>query len=171
MEKEDIYCPLNSARSFINGEIPPESVQQILRGALLTAYGSARNTMELYITDEKPLLERLSDVREGAEILKYCSLAIIVVADRLYDGSWIENSLASVWAICSKASELGVAYAPLQIRGYSLSDGTLSDEMVRGIMEIPEGKTVCSIVALGYSEIESYKVEDDELDWERVHIK
>lgn len=171
METENIYSPLNSAKSFRNGEIPPESVQQILRGALLTVYGSANNTVELYVTDEKPLLERLSDVRDGAEILKYSSMAVAVAADRLYDGSWIENSMTSVWAICSKAAELGVAYVPLQIRGYSLSDGMLSDEIVRGIMGIPESKTVCSIVALGYSEFESYKVEDDDLDWERVHIK
>ncbi len=171
METEDIFCPLNTAKSFTEGEIPPETVQQILRGALLSAYGSAENTMELYVTDEEPLLERLSDVREGAEILKNCSLAIVVVADRLYDGSWIEHGLASVWAICSKAAEMGVAYVPLQIRGYSLSDGTLSDEIVRGIMEIPESKTVCSIVALGHSAVGNSRVEDENLDWERVHIK
>ena len=153
------------------GDIPADDVQMILQAALLAAYGDSSNSIELYATESRLQLEQLADSRDsGAENVRNASLAVAVVADKLYDGSWIENCSHAVWAMRAQALELGVGCCVVQIRGYSLSDGTLSDDVVRGIMDIPDGKTVYALVAFGNAEMKPTVINAEELDWSKVHI-
>lgn len=171
MKISDILSVSLGVKDFQPGDIPADDVQKILQSALLSAYGNPSNTMELYATESRLQLEQLADSREsGAEAVGRASLAVVVVADKLYDGSWIENCSHAVWAMRAQALELGVACQVVQIRGYSLTDGTLSDDVVRGVMDIPDGKTVYALVAFGSAEIKPSAVDAEELDWSKVHI-
>ncbi len=162
--------PKSTQIVFSDKEIPAEYVQTLLQAALGTMHKGTGNTCELYVTDNRQLMDRLADAREsGAEAIKSAPLAVAVVADRLYDGSWVENCQNAVWAMRIAASELKLASVAIQIRGYSLTDGTLSDDVVRGVLDIPDGKTVCVLFAVGYAEIND-KAGDEDLEWERIHI-
>lgn len=165
----DVLSRELAAPGFDGGDIPAEGVRLVLRAALLAIQKG--NSVQMYVTDEAALLERLKDARSGgAECLSGASLAVALTADRLYDGAWMENSCRVAWAMCRQAAELGLAYKLVQIRGYQLSDGTMSDDVVRGVLGIPEEQTVCAVVALGYSYIENNPAADDDLDWERIKI-
>lgn len=165
----DVLSRELAAPGFDGGDIPAEDVRLVLLAALRSLQEG--NSVRLYVADEPSLLERLKDARDGgAECLLTASLAVALSADRLYDGAWMENSSRVAWAMCCQAAELGIAYRQVQIRGYQLSDGTMSDDVVRGVLGIPEGQTVCTVVALGYSSIESKPLADDELDWTRINI-
>lgn len=171
MKIKEILYPLSVPFSFDTKEIPADDVRHLLQSALFTAKGNAANTCEFYVTDDVALMERLAGSREyGAEALLSAPLVVAIVADRLYDGAWIENCSAAEWAIRMEAASMGLTTVAIQIRGYSLSDGTLSDEVVRGILGVPDDKTVFALLAVGYVGECDGCDEDNELEWERIHI-
>lgn len=173
MRIEEILAMELGDRQFCRTEIQADDVEQVLRAALIATYGKDGNTVELYPVEDPHLLERLADARDhGAECIAQAPMAVAVVADRLYDGAWVENCSAVVWAMCAQAAERQLAYRSVQIRGYQLTDGTMSDEVVRGILDIPEGKTVYAVVAIGTADISAPPVEidDEQLEWQRIHI-
>lgn len=173
MRIEEILAMELGDRQFCRTEIQADDVEQVLRAALIATYGKDGNTVELYPVEDPHLLERLADARDhGAECIAQAPMAVAVVADRLYDGAWVENCSAVVWAMCAQAAERQLAYRSVQIRGYQLADGTMSDEVVRGILDIPESKTVYAVVAIGTVDKSAPPVEidDEQLEWQRIHI-
>lgn len=173
MRIEKILAMEIGDRQFCRTEIQADDVEQVLRAALIATYGKDGNTVELYPVEDPYLLERLADARDhGAECIAQAPMAVAVVADRLYDGAWVENCSAVVWAMCAQAAERQLAYRSVQIRGYQLTDGTMSDEVVRGILDIPESKTVYAVVAIGTADKSAPPVEkdDEQLEWQRIHI-
>lgn len=173
MRIEEIQAMEIGDRQFCRTEIQADDVEQVLRAALIATYGKDGNTVELYPVEDPHLLERLADARDhGAECIAQAPMAVAVVADRLYDGAWVENCSAVVWAMCAQAAERQLAYRSVQIRGYQLTDGTMSDEVVRGILDIPESRTVYAVVAIGTADKSAPPVEidDEQLEWQRIHI-
>lgn len=173
MRIEEILAMEIGDRQFCRTEIQADDVEQVLRAALIATYGKDGNTVELYPVEDPHLLERLADARDhGAECIAQAPMAVAVVADRLYDGAWVENCSAVVWTMCAQAAERQLAYRSVQIRGYQLTDGTMSDEVVRGILDIPESKTVYAVVAIGTADKSAPPVEkdDEQLEWQRIHI-
>lgn len=173
MRIEEILAMEIGDRQFCRTEIQADDVEQVLRAALIATYGKDGNTVELYPVEDPHLLERLADARDhGAECIAQAPMAVAVVADRLYDGAWVENCSAVVWAMCAQAAERQLAYRSVQIRGYQLTDGTMSDEVVRGILDIPESRTVYAVVAIGTADKSAPPVEidDEQLEWQRIHI-
>lgn len=173
MRIEEILAMELGDRQFCRTEIQADDVEQVLRAALLVTCGKERNTVELYPVEDPHLLERLADARDhGAECIAQAPMAVAVVADRLYDGAWVENCSAVVWAMCAQAAERQLAYRSVQIRGYQLTDGTMSDEVVRGILDIPESKTVYAVVAIGTADkyAPPVEIDDEQLEWQRIHI-
>lgn len=173
MRIEEILAMEIGDRQFCRTEIQADDVEQVLRAALLATCGNEGNSVELYPVEDPHLLERLADARDhGAECIAQAPMAVAVVADRLYDGAWVENCSAVVWAMCAQAAERQLAYRSVQIRGYQLTDGTMSDEVVRGILDIPESKTVYAVVAIGTADKPAPPVEidDEQLEWQRIHI-
>lgn len=173
MRIEEILAMEIGDRQFCRTEIQADDVEQVLRAALIATYGKDGNTVELYPVEDPHLLERLADARDhGAECIAQAPMAVAVVADRLYDGAWVENCSAVVWAMCAQAAERQLAYRSVQIRGYQLTDGTMSDEVVRGILDIPESRTVYAVVAIGSADKSAPPVEidDEQLEWQRIHI-
>lgn len=172
MKKENIISPYCNTLKFKTQELSPDEVQQLLQVAIVSTQNPENNTCEFYVTDDTDLLEKLADVRDyGSKNIKNAPMAVAVVADRLYDGAWIENCSSAVWAISCKAAELELGCEAVQIRGYTLSDGVLSDDAVRGILGIPDGKTVFALLAIGYVDLSPKHANDEaELDWGKVHI-
>ena len=173
MRIEEILAMEIGDRQFCRTEIQADDVEQVLRAALIATYGKDGNAVELYPVEDPHLLERLADARDhGAECIAQAPMAVAVVSDRLYDGAWVENCSAVVWAMCAQAAERQLAYRSVQIRGYQLADGTMSDEVVRGILDIPESKTVYAVVAIGTADKSAPPVEidDEQLEWQRIHI-
>ncbi len=156
---------------FLKKELEPEAVGLLLRAGLLFATEDAQDSLELYVTDNGHAIERLADAREDkARAILGAPLVVAVTADRLYDGAWIENSSRSVWMMCAQAASMKISYSVVQIRGYALGDGTLADDVVCGILDIPENKTIYALVAFGYAAEHGVVADAESLGWERIHI-
>jgi hypothetical protein len=69
-----------------------------------------------------------------------------------------------------QAHDLGVGSCWVQIRGHYLPDGTKSEQVVRGILELPDEDNVLCVIAFGIpaEPLESHN--EDELKWENVKI-
>ena len=156
---------------FLKKELEPEAVGLLLRAGLLFATEEAQDSLELYVTDNGHAIERLAEAREDkAGAILGAPLIVAVTADRLYDGAWIENSSRAVWMMCAQAASMKISYCVVQIRGCALGDGTLADEVVRGILGIPERKTVYALVAFGYAANYGDVAGDENLGWDIIHI-
>ncbi len=170
MTVENIKCHCNPS-SFLKKEFEPEALGLLLRAGLLFASEDAEDSLELYVTDDAHAIERLAEAREDrAGTILEAPFVVAVTADRLYDGAWVENCSRSVWMMCAQAASMKIAYCIVQIRGYALSDGTLADEVVRGILGIPDSKTVYALIAFGYAADYGSVAEEENLGWERIHI-
>ena len=56
------------------------------------------------------------------------------------------------------------------MRGRGLSDGVSADEVIRGILDIPEDQSVLCVLAVGHKADERKPQNEDHLKWENVHI-
>lgn len=158
--------------AFRNDEIAPDLVQRLLRAALLETGATSGNTCELYVSDEARDMERLADVREcrQGECFRSAPLAVAVVADKLGDVALEEHCIEVVRVLGAAASECGLSSVTMFTRGYMLTDGTQSEDAARGILGIPDGKTVFALMAFGYSSCRVADVDDADLEWDRIHI-
>ena len=70
----------------------------------------------------------------------------------------------------SDAKDLGLGSCWVQMRGRGLSDGTTADEVIRGILDIPENLSCLCVVAFGHKADERKPQNEDKLKWENVHV-
>ena len=154
-------------------EIPADYVEQVLTAALYAIKGKPGCTCELYVTDKRLDMERLADACEHGrgESIKEAPLLIAVVADAVRDTDLEEHSASVVSTICSQAAALGLAACPVMIRGHYLTDGEKCEDAVRGILDIQEGEAVYAVIGLGYADTSVDACSDEDLEWDRIHIK
>ena len=139
-----------SCRSFNESEVQPEQVQAILRAALLAPSSMNRQSWHFIVVDDKTSLAKLSDSKEhGSHFLKDAALAVVVTCNPVENDCWVEDGA---------------------IRGRRISDGTLSSDIVKGILDIPEEQQVLCIVAIGNKHQQLPPHADEDLPWEKVHV-
>ena len=83
---------------------------------------------------------------------------------------WIEDCAIAAVSMQYQAEELGLGSCWAQMRGRGLSDGTLAEDVIRGILDIPENFGVLCVLGFGHKEKERKPQDEDALKWENVHI-
>lgn len=160
-----------SHRKFTEEAINADDVQSLLRAALMSPTSKSTRAWHFYLTDNKLDLERLADCKEmGGQFLKEAPLVIAIAADDNADDCWIEDCSIAAITIQYQAQELGLGSCWSQIRGRGLNDGTMAEDIVRGVLNIPEEQRVLCIIAVGHPADERKPQNEDRLKWENVHI-
>lgn len=160
-----------SCRSFDESDLLPEQVQAILRAALLAPSSMNRQSWHFIVVDDKTSLAKLSDSKEhGSHFLKDAALAVVVTCDPVENDCWVEDGAIAASFMQLQAEELGLGSCWVQIRGRRISDGTLSSDIVKGILDIPEEQQVLCIVAIGNKHQQLPPHADEDLPWEKVHV-
>lgn len=160
-----------SCRSFAPGEIPAEHVQAILRAALLAPTSMNRRAWRFVVVDDDTCLAKLADSKEhGAAFVRDAALAVVVLGAQAESDCWVEDGAIAATYMQLQAEDLGLGSCWVQIRGRRISDGTLSADIVRGILDIPDDLDVLCIVAFGKKMYPQQPHSDDELLWEKVYI-
>ena len=67
-----------------------------------------------------------------------------------------------------KEAPLLIAVVADAVRDTDLEEHSAS---VRGILDIQEGETVYAVIGLGYAETSVDACSDEDLEWDRIHIK
>ncbi len=172
MDFSQLISVRRSCRSFAAGDIPPEKVQAILRAALLAPTSMNRKSWSFVVVDDKTDLAKLADSKEkGSYFVKDAALAVVVVGDPALSDCWMEDASIAATFIQLQAEDLGLGSCWVQIRGRRISDGTLSSDIVKGILDIPEGMEVLCVIAIGNKRQILPQHPEDELLWEKVHIE
>jgi len=95
---------------------------------------------------------------------------VAVVGDPQESDVWIEDASVATTILLYQAEDLGLGSCWAQMRNNYLSDGTASEDVIRGILDIPENMRVLCVVAFGHKADERKPQNEDRLKWENVHI-
>ncbi len=160
-----------SYRAFLEEEIDSEKVKLIIRAALMSPTSKGGRAWQFIVVDDKEKIEKLSEAKEqGAKFLKSSPLAIVVLGDKNVDDCWIEDGSIAAISMQYQAEDLGLGSCWVQMRGRGLSDGTSSDEIIRGILGIPDNLFVLCVIAVGNIEEKRRPQNEEALKWENVHV-
>ena len=169
MNFHDLIAKRRSHRTFKTGELEAEQVQDILRAALLSPTSRNQRSWIFVVVDEQTDLEKLADVKEhGADFLRHAALAVVVTGCATENDCWVEDGSIAAFAMQLQAEDLGLASCWVQVRGRRLSDGTLSEDVVRRILDIPVSQNVLCIIGFGKKAIAKPPHDENEAKWQNV---
>ena len=97
-------------------------------------------------------------------------MAIAVLGDPMQNDCWVEDGSIAAISMQYQAEELGLGSCWIQMRGRGLEDGTAADEVIRGVLDIPEQFCCLCILAIGHWTDERKPQDEEKLKWENVHL-
>lgn len=171
MDFKDLVFVRRSYRKFTSEEVDPEAVKTIIRAALMSPTSKTRRAWHFIVVDDRLDIEKIADAKDaGAQLLKGAPLAIVVLGNPQENDCWIEDGSIAAISMQYQAEELGLGSCWVQMRDRGLSDGTSADEVLRGILDIPEEMCVLCVLAVGHKAEERKPQDEEKLKWENVHI-
>ena len=171
MDFKDLVCVRRSYRKFTPEEVDPEAVKTIIRAALMSPTSKTRRAWHFIVVDDRLDIEKIADAKDaGAQLLKGAPLAIVVLGNPQENDCWIEDGSIAAISMQYQAEELGLGSCWVQMRDRGLSDGTSADEVLRGILDIPEEMCVLCVLAVGHKAEERKPQDEEKLKWENVHV-
>ncbi len=160
-----------SMRKFTEEELSQEEVVSLLRAGLMAPSSKGSTCWQFLAVDDKHLLAQLSECKTvGASFLKEAALAIVVLADITVSDVWIEDASVASAYIQLQAEDLGQGSCWVQLRNRFTRDGEPSDAYVHELLNLPSEIQPLSIIALGHKGMERKPFNEDNLQWEKVHL-
>lgn len=169
MDMKDLLRQRRSIRKYTSTPIEKETVDQLIRAALLSPTSRNARPWEFILVEDQEILEELSVAKVGAQPLKGAALGIVVCADPQKSDVWVEDTSIATIILQLQAQDLGLGSCWIQIRERNHQDGTPAEEYVKKLLGIPENLQVESIVSLGYPAETRREHSGDELLMERIH--
>lgn len=166
----ELITKRRSTRKFTEEELSQDEVVALLKAALMSPSSKRSNCWQFVVVDKKELLEGLYCKAHGAELIANAPLAIVVLGDPLLSDVWIEDASIASIMIQLQAEDLGLGSCWVQIRERYTEDDIPADEIVRGLLNIPLQMQVLSIIAVGHKATERKPFDEEQLQWEKVHI-
>lgn len=159
-----------STRRFTSQAIEADKIEFLKKAVLMSPAGKSKNEWEFVLVQNKALLQELSTCKEhGSELIARAALAFVVLADTTKSDVWIEDcSIASI-ILQLQAEELGLGSCWVQCRLRKQKDGTMSENFIRQLLNIPTHYAVLSVIAFGYKEESKKPFEDENLQWDKFH--
>ncbi|MGN0068806.1 MAG: nitroreductase family protein [Prevotella sp.] len=171
MDFKDLVQRRRSHRRFTGDPVDASDLQLILRAALMSPTAKNCRAWQFVVVDDKLALEKLSDAKDnGAALIKGAPLAIVVLGDPAANDCWVEDGSIAAISMQYQAEELGLGSCWVQMRGRGLPDGVSADEVIRGILNLPDNLHVLCVVAIGHATDERKPQDEDKLKWEQVAV-
>ena len=160
-----------SHRKFTDEEISAEDIKLIMRAALMSPTSKSMRAWHFVLVDNKDDIEKLADAKDiGSQFLKGAPLAIAVLGDPMQNDCWVEDGSIAAISMQYQAEELGLGTCWIQMRGRGTGDGMAADDVIRGVLDIPENMNCLCVIAVGHAADERKPQNEDNLKWENVHI-
>lgn len=160
-----------SMRKFTEEELTKEQIELLLRAALMSPSSKRTNGWQFVVVEDKDMLEKLSHCKEnGAGLIAGAALAIVVLADPAVSDVWIEDASIASLMIQLQAEDLGLGSCWVQVRERFTAEGVSGNEVIHELLDIPLQLQVLSIIAVGNKGMERKPFEEENLQWEKVHI-
>ncbi|NDV59998.1 nitroreductase family protein [Bacteroides sp. 519] len=171
---ENFYELIKSRRSmrkFTDKELTQEEVVSLLKAALISPTSKRTNAWQFIVVDNKETLAQLAHCKEhSASFIANATLAIVVTADPLASDVWIEDASIASIMIQLQAEDLGLGSCWVQVRERFTAQGEPANDYVHSVLDIPLQLQVLSIIAIGHKGMERKPFNEDNLQWEKIHI-
>lgn len=167
----DLLKTRRSIRVYEDKKIDKESVELILKAALLSPSSKGRRPWSFIVVSNKEVLNSLSRCRTkgGGPFIKNSSDAIVVISDKSKtEDVWIEDCAIATTIMQLEAHKLGIGSCWVQIRNRMHDDEKTAEEYIKELLNIEDNYAVECILSLGYSAENKKSYSDDDLDWEKV---
>ncbi len=156
---------------FTDEEVSGDDVKLIMRAALMAPTSKSSRNWQFVVVDDRAAIEKLADAKDvGSQLLKKAPLAIVVFGDPAINDCWIEDCSIAAISMQYQIEDLGLGSCWVQMRGRGLGDGTMADDVIRGILNVPENLKVLCVLGVGHKGSERKPQNEDALKWENVHI-
>jgi nitroreductase len=160
-----------SCRRFTDEPVSQESVANIMRAALMSPSGHRINPWEFVLVEDKETLRQLSVSKAaGAQLLEGAAMAVVVIADTEKSDVWVEDCSIATILMQLAAEEEGLGSCWVQIRLRKDAEGVSAEENVRSLLGLPMNYAVLSIVAIGHKAREAKPFDEENMQWDKVHI-
>lgn len=161
----------HSIRRYTGQTISPDDVKTILEAALLAPTSKSGRPWDFVVVEERDVLARLAECKQyGTKPIATAPLAVVVTVNPEKSDVYIEDATVAAIMMHVQAADLGIGSCWIQVRGRFTADGEPSENVVREILGIPDGRCVECIVTFGYSDETRRPVDPDKLLWEKVHL-
>ena len=158
-------------RKFAETELTQEEVVTLLKAGLMSPTSKRSNSWQFIAVDDKEILEKLAHCKEhGASFVAGAALAIVVMADPLASDVWIEDASIASAMIQLQAEDLGLGSCWIQVRERFTVAEMPSNDYIHEILDIPLQLQVLSIIAIGHKGMERKPFNEENLQWEKIHI-
>lgn len=152
--------------------IEAEKVETILKAALMAPSSRNRHTTRFVVVDEPERLQQLADAKEaGSDFIRQAAFAVVLTDNPMDNDCWIEDASIAAYAMQCQAFDVGVGTCWVQIRERYLSDGTKSEDVVKGIVGLDEADRVLCIMAFGIPAHDIPPHDENNLKWENVVLR
>ena len=167
----ELISKRRSTRKFSSEPLTAEQVEIILKAGLKSPTSKNAKPCHFIVIEDKEVLLKLSQCKKvGSKPLAESFLAIVVAADPLVSNVWIEDASIATIVMQLQIEDLGLGSCWIQIRErYTIAD-TSAEEYVKDLLDLPLQLQVLSIIAVGNKTQEKPAIDDDNLQWEKVHI-
>ena len=160
-----------SSRVFTDELIDKDTVCNLMKAVLMSPSGHRINPWEFILVEEKAMLKALSQSKEhGAGLLEGAAIAVVVLGDTTKTDVWIEDCSIATIILQLAAEEYGLGSCWVQMRLRKDADGNLAEDNVRSLLGVPEHYAVLSIVGLGHKARETRPFNEENMQWDKVHI-
>ena len=166
---DDLYRR-RSIRKYKSTKIEKETVQLLLKAALLSPSSKGLRPWSFIVVDDAEILKQLSNTKKGAAHLKNAALGIVICADPTISDVWVEDASIAATILHLTANSLGLGSCWIQIRERQYTETETAEQYVQEILGIPKNLRVVAIMAIGYPDEFKSAYTDKELKFERVHL-
>ena len=159
MELKDILTKRRSVRKFNDKPVEVEKLQRVVERTLTAPSSRNSRSTRLWITQDKALLEHISEMRDyGAAFVKGASAAVLVMGDTSVTNLWKVNCSISATVLQLSIVEHGLASCWVHVDGrprlQNEPEGEMAEDYLRSFLCIPENCKIECVIALGYSAFE-----------------
>lgn len=159
-----------SCRKFTSEPVSADDIMQLKRAALSSPTSKNCKSWEFVFVQDKATIDSLSKSKEGgAAFVAGASLAIVVFGNTAKTDIWVEDASIAASFLLLQAADLGLGATWVQLRGRGFADGRKAQDIVKQLLNVPDGVEVLAIIAVGHPDESHRPYSDDRLPWAQVH--
>ena len=160
-----------SIRKFQQKPIEKEKIEVLKRALLLAPSSRNLKPLEFIFLEDKEILKNISKCKpHGGTFIKDAALAAVILGDEDKSDVWVEDASIASIILQLQAESLGLGSCWSQIRNRKYDDNKMAEDYIKEKLNIKENYKVESIIAIGYKDETKEPIDEDKLDFNKIHI-
>ncbi|GEA16257.1 nitroreductase [Moorella sp. E308F] len=158
-----------SIRKYTEEPIAEETLDAILKTALLAPSSWGEKVVEFVVVEDKEVLRDLARCKRiGALSVRDATVAVVVIVDRDRSKLWIEDGAVAATYLLLAAEYHGIGACWNHIRGREGQNAS-SEKEIQKLLGIPEKYGVLCVVAMGHKDENKAAYTDADIPLQNIH--